>query len=98
MELILIDMEDSRAPYDADNVTEWNAEGMPAGITKDFFLRLGNVSGSTLTIPISITGEHPSRISLSLKEHGAHTDSLIVASLQDEVLCNGLNKSTTSVQ
>jgi hypothetical protein len=82
MDIKFIDMEDNATAIDADSMDQWNAEGMPADTSRQFFARLGNVSGGALTnLPITITGKHSDRITIAFKEFGAFSESLILDSL-----------------
>jgi hypothetical protein len=75
---------DNRSAYDADAVPELTEVGMPANTMRDFFIRLGNVSGETLTnVPISTDGQHPSRLQVSFSEHGQYADALTLGELKD---------------
>ena len=83
MDIKFIDMEDSAPAIDAASMEQWNAEGMPADTTREFFARLGNVSGTTLTsLPITVTGNHSDRITISFKEFGIYSESLTLDTLE----------------
>ncbi len=84
MDIKFIDIEDNRTAGFADSLDELFDIGIPANVTREFFVRLGNVSGGSLTnIPITLVGDHPDRIQLSFNEFGSYSNSLMLSSLED---------------
>jgi hypothetical protein len=68
MDVKFINETDNRGAYDATAIDEiGELVGMPAGSIREWFVRIGNVSGTTLeNLSIVVTGEHPSRLQLHL--------------------------------
>ena len=84
MDIVYIDMEDNRSAYDAESIEGWEVEGMPAGITREFMVRLGNISGDAMmNVPVGIAGTYAYRITLSFKEYGSYADGLTLTGLAD---------------
>lgn len=84
MDIKFIDIEDNRSAFDADSIEELFDIGIPANVTREFFVRLGNVSNGSLTnVPMTLEGDHPDRVQLSFNEFGSYSDSLTLDSLDD---------------
>ena len=84
MDVKFISELDNRSAYDANAVTELTEIGMPANTMRDFFVRIGNVSGEALSnVLVRTEGQHASRLMLSFNEHGQYADELALTELQD---------------
>lgn len=84
MDVKFISESDNQSANNAEALTEIFELGMPANVERGFFVRLGNVSGAALTnIPITVEGQHRSRLTLSFREFGSYADSLTIDSLAD---------------
>lgn len=82
MDIRFIDIEDNRLPSDADGIEELFENAVAASTTREFFVRLGNISGGSLVnVPVSLTGDHPDRVQVSFNEFGSYSDSLTLTSL-----------------
>ncbi len=78
-----IDQNDNRSANDATGITELSEVGSPAGTIREFFVRLGNVSGGTLSESITVEGEHADRLQVSFSDRGGYAYSLSLDGLQD---------------
>ena len=76
MEVKFIPHADNRSAYEAESLDQLFEVGMPASVTREFGVRVGNVSGADITETITTSGQHPDRVMLSITQFGGYADTL----------------------